>query len=101
MELTCTDLEKQGAEKRGYGADERGIDMDWFRIMLATLLAGLTGCIAYLSVRLDRTVEKLGNLEGLVKCMERLNRHEHHFAAGERQAIWDKFEDHEKQRRKN
>lgn len=51
MELTCTDLEKQGTEKRGYGADERGIDMDWFRIMLATLLAGLTGCIAYLSIR--------------------------------------------------
>lgn len=75
--------------------------MDWFRIILATLLTGLTGCIAYLSVRLDKTAEKLGNLEGLVKCMERLNRHEHHFAADERQAIWEKLEDHEKQLRKN
>ena len=69
--------------------------MDWFRIILATLLAGTTCSIAYLSVRLDKTAEKLGNLESLVKCMERLNRHEHHFAGDERQAIWDKLEDHE------
>lgn len=69
--------------------------------MLATLLAGLTGCIAYLSVRLNKTAEKLGNLESLVKRMERLNRHEHHFTANERQAIWEKLEDHEKQLRKN
>lgn len=33
--------------------------------------------------------------------MERLNRHEHHLSADERQAIWEKLEDHEKQLGKN
>ena len=68
--------------------------MGIIELALAAAVCVLAGCIGYLSERLYKTAEKLGNLESLVKCMERLNRYEYHLSADERQAILEKLEYH-------
>lgn len=57
--------------------------MGIIELALAAAVCVLAGCIGYLSERLYKTAEKLGNLESLVKYMERMNRHEHHLSADE------------------